>query len=177
MRSQEKTKLLIVQALEEELKNKSLEHVSIRDIMNRCNLSRQTFYRHFIDIYDLVLWFHNYNAKRSLNAFSKNKDIKECFILTLNKMNEHNNFYINALSLTGPNSFINNYFNLQMNYAKEHIGNKRLDFNLLIQLRLFWYGVTNLLVYWIKLDVKISPEVMAENIFKSLPTDLKKYYE
>lgn len=65
-------------------------------------MTRQTFYKHFIDKYDLIFWFHKYNAKESLAAFSKNKDIKECFVLTLTKMTRHKAFYKNAITLEAP---------------------------------------------------------------------------
>lgn len=60
-----------------------------------------------------------------------------------------------------------------MDYAKEHIGYKRLDENLLLQLQLFWHGVTYMQIDWVLDDMKVSPEIIAENVYKSLPTDLK----
>lgn len=48
----DETKLVIANALEELLENNSIDHISVCDIMKRCNLTRQTFYRHFLDIYD-----------------------------------------------------------------------------------------------------------------------------
>ena len=50
------TKKLLAQALEELLKEKSLNKISIQEIVNICNLNRQTFYYHFEDIHKLVEW-------------------------------------------------------------------------------------------------------------------------
>lgn len=120
---------------------------------------------------------YKYNAKTSYEAFMKNKNIKECFVLTLTEMRSHITFYKNAIKLKGPNSFIDSYFKLQSNYAREHIGSNRLDFSLLLQIELFWHGVAGIIVDWIEQDMKINPEVMASIIFKSLPADIKKFYE
>lgn len=38
------------------LEKKVLDHITVKDIVEDCNISRQAFYYHFKDIYDLVEW-------------------------------------------------------------------------------------------------------------------------
>lgn len=54
--SSEQTKQELAQALKELMQEKSLEHITIHDLTERCHIRRQTFYYHFQDIYDLLCW-------------------------------------------------------------------------------------------------------------------------
>ena len=49
------TKLMIAQGLKRLLKTTSFVNVSVGDIARECKISRNTFYYHFKDKYDLTL--------------------------------------------------------------------------------------------------------------------------
>lgn len=46
----------IVNAYFELLKKKNVDKITIKDIVERCGLTRQSFYYHFRDIFDLIEW-------------------------------------------------------------------------------------------------------------------------
>ena len=50
------TKRALSQALGELLEEKPLDKITISSITDRCGLTRNTFYYHFEDIYDLLRW-------------------------------------------------------------------------------------------------------------------------
>lgn len=54
-----KTKKLIKQALGELIEEKGFDHVSIKDLTQRANINRGTFYLHYQDKYDLLEKFEN----------------------------------------------------------------------------------------------------------------------
>ena len=54
---EEQTKKDLAQALLLLMEHASLEKITINDIVTKCGVSRQTFYRHFKDKYDLVNWY------------------------------------------------------------------------------------------------------------------------
>ncbi len=54
----ERTKRKIAQAFESVLKVKPFEKIIVSDITSKCGISRQTFYNHFLDKYDLVNWIY-----------------------------------------------------------------------------------------------------------------------
>lgn len=51
------TKLKLADALKAIVKQKSLEKITVQDIVKEANVTRQTFYRHFQDKYDLLNWY------------------------------------------------------------------------------------------------------------------------
>lgn len=63
------TKKQIADALDELTKIKSIDRITIKDITGRCQLSRQTFYYHFDDIYDVLEWM----IKDKLNTIIETK--------------------------------------------------------------------------------------------------------
>ena len=45
----------LAEALCQLLETKTLEKITVKDIVARCGVNRQTFYYHFHDVYDLML--------------------------------------------------------------------------------------------------------------------------
>ena len=64
---QNSTEDVLVEALELVLQKKPIDKVTVKDIVNECNLTRQTFYNHFSDIYELVEWTARQATERALN--------------------------------------------------------------------------------------------------------------
>lgn len=50
------SKEMCAESLKKLLGKKTLDHITVKDIVEDCKLSRQAFYYHFKDIYDLVEW-------------------------------------------------------------------------------------------------------------------------
>ena len=50
------TKRALAAAIKELMREKPLVKISIADIVERCQMNRQSFYYHFRDKYDLVNW-------------------------------------------------------------------------------------------------------------------------
>ena len=48
------TKEVFAESLKKMLENKRLEYITVKDIVEDCGVSRQAFYYHFDDIYDLL---------------------------------------------------------------------------------------------------------------------------
>lgn len=72
--SGEKTKLLIANSLRKLMKKKSLDKIKIREIVEDCNVNRQTFYYHFQDIYALVEWIYTYDGMQIFNEYKNDCD-------------------------------------------------------------------------------------------------------
>lgn len=64
---QNSTEEVLVAALELVLQKKPIDKVTVKDIVSECDLTRQTFYNHFTDIYALVEWAAVQATKRALN--------------------------------------------------------------------------------------------------------------
>lgn len=56
------TKQALVSSFKKLLETEPFDKITIADITNDCNLSRQTFYYHFRDIFDMIRWIYNADA-------------------------------------------------------------------------------------------------------------------
>lgn len=67
----ELTKKALLQAFGEMLEKKAFDKITVSDITKRCGLNRMTFYYHFKDIYELIIWgFKTYVLEASRDYLS-----------------------------------------------------------------------------------------------------------
>ncbi len=98
------TKNALANSLKQLMKEKSLSKISIKDIVELCNMNRKSFYYHFKDKYDLVNWIYYTEFVKSFEGDDFNSEwgimenICEFFY-------ENRTFYSNALEVKGQNSF------------------------------------------------------------------------
>lgn len=60
------SKVRIVSALSELLEEKAFRAITVRDICDKAGVSRQTFYRHFENKYDVAQWYWQQTASKHL---------------------------------------------------------------------------------------------------------------
>lgn len=60
------TKLALSNSLKHLLQKKFLDDITVKEIVEDCEVNRQTFYYHFRDIYDLLHWFLEHETAEAL---------------------------------------------------------------------------------------------------------------
>lgn len=65
-------KEVFAESLKKILMKTSLSHITVKDIVDDCGVSRQAFYYHFSDIYQLVEWIFK---EETSEALANNRDI------------------------------------------------------------------------------------------------------
>ena len=68
------TRRAMAEAVTELLKTRTLDRITIRDITDRCGLTRNTFYYHFHDVYDLLNWIFSDKTDEIVSKYSSVKD-------------------------------------------------------------------------------------------------------
>lgn len=66
---------LLSEALAEICENKALDNVTVTEITKQANLTRQVFYRHFTDKYDLAKYIHLNDYYRMLDDAELSEDL------------------------------------------------------------------------------------------------------
>ena len=90
------TKRIIANALEEMLRNKSIDKITVSSLIEACGISRQTFYYHFRDIYDLVEWACQEDARRILDGKRTYTTWQEGFRRILDGLIDNRPFILNV---------------------------------------------------------------------------------
>lgn len=60
------TKLALANALKTQLQKKFLDDITVKELVEACEINRQTFYYHFQDIYDLLRWLLEHETAETL---------------------------------------------------------------------------------------------------------------
>lgn len=99
------TKLALANALKILMEKKPFARICVSDIVEECGLTRQAFYYHFKDKYDLMNWIYYTETACFMRGYDTAahwtdglKDL--CCYMKANRI-----FYINALNTTGQDSF------------------------------------------------------------------------
>ena len=71
------TKEILAESFRELAESKSIDKITVQEIVNNCDYSTATFYRHFKDKYDLIAWDHYRAFTKHLLVISKQKELDE----------------------------------------------------------------------------------------------------
>lgn len=152
------TKRALAQAIKELMNEKPLVKISIADIVDRCQMNRQSFYYHFRDKYDLVNWIFYTELITELQN-SSNKDEYEELKNICRYLYDNRAFYINALKFTGQNSFYEYFgeviYQLLKAAFNESFGNSdQSDFN-----AMFYADALRACIFrWLTSGAKMHPD-------------------
>lgn len=162
------TKRALAQAIKELMNEKPLVKISIADIVDRCQMNRQSFYYHFRDKYDLVNWIFYTELITELQN-SSNKDEHEELKNICRYLYDNRAFYINALKFTGQNSFYEYFgeviYQLLKAAFNESFGNSdQSDFN-----AMFYADALRACIFrWLTSGAKMYPDEFVGKIRSAL---------
>lgn len=95
-KSGDRTKLLLSESLRELMKKKPFDKIKVLEIVENCNVNRQTFYYHFQDVYELVEWMYNRETELIYEK-NKNSDWHELAHNLLSFIDENNDELISII--------------------------------------------------------------------------------
>lgn len=102
------TKRALADSMKNLMEKRSMKKISISDIVEGCNMNRQSFYYHFKDKYDLVNWI--YYTEFIITIKDLSLPTWEILVKICEYFYDNKAFYKNAFQIKGQNSF-SEYFN------------------------------------------------------------------
>ena len=102
------TKELLASSFLELSEKKPINKITIANIVENCELTQPTFYRHFKDKYDMMIWIYVKEIGKSFEKIGTDKhEWKDTIIDGVVYFTENKKFLINALKHTsGRDSFL-----------------------------------------------------------------------
>ncbi|MDU2560861.1 MAG: TetR/AcrR family transcriptional regulator C-terminal domain-containing protein [Streptococcus mitis] len=89
-------KKVLASTLKELMDKKSLSKITINDLTQSCCVSRQTFYNHFHDIYELVEWIYLNEAHITLGENISYENWQDALEALFQYMDDNRNFVLNT---------------------------------------------------------------------------------
>ena len=115
------TRTALADKLKELMKVKKLSKITVSDITTACGISRNAFYYHFTDKYDLVNWVFVSETLPVINTFSDPDRYFDGFINLCQHIHNNKSFYMEAFSYAGQNSLWETLFDLYFELIQIHI--------------------------------------------------------
>lgn len=173
MSTSEFTKYMIAQGVKELLQTSDFEDISVSDIAKHCHISRNTFYYHFKDKYDIISWIFYSEITPIIGESQEISSWSEGLLHLCQYMRENKNFYIKVLHVQGQNSFSECLMEFYTNLAQNILLNAKGDQILTpeqirIISKFYAFGLTGVVSNWAKNGMKAEPEPviqMMEDLF------------
>lgn len=167
------TKRALEASLKHLLLQKPLHKITINDITEDCGINRMTFYYHFKDIYDLVEWSCEEDARKALAGNRTYDTWQQGFLQILQAVLENKPFIMNVYHSVSREQ-VENYlyqvtYDLLIGVVEEKSAEMqvaRVDKEFLADL--YKYAFVGLILDWIRRDMKDDPAAMVDRLSEAM---------
>ena len=170
-------KLLIAETFGKLAQRGNIDKITVKALIEECHISRQTFYYHFQDKYELLDWIYYQEGFVYLASDVTFDNWHQHMEKLLTMMRENQIFYENTISAS-PQCFEDYLFQITCTLFEEAI--RRLDGSLRLQeadvrlySRFYSYGMCGIICDWVRGGMKESPKSLSLRIRK-LANDSEK---
>ena len=162
-------KAAVADALLELIRRKDADKITVKDLVEVCGISRQTFYYHFKDIYDLVEWSCQEDASRALAGKKTYETWQQGLLQIFQAVLDNKPFILNVYRSVSREQ-VENYlyrvtYDLLESVVEEEaqgMSVRQEDKELIATL--YKYLFVGLMLDWIKGDMKGDPQVMVQKL-------------
>lgn len=173
------TKEALALSLKKLLLQKTLDKITVKDVVEDCGVNRQTFYYHFQDIYDLLSWLFVQEAEKTLKENRTHDTWKIGLLQGLYYIREHKKLIVNAYHSVAREN-LERYlytvtFDLMMYVIEEEAVGFKVDKEDKKFIADFYkYAFVGLVLEWIREGMKEEPEKIVSQLGKLIDGNFKK---
>ncbi|MDD3253343.1 MAG: TetR/AcrR family transcriptional regulator C-terminal domain-containing protein [Lachnospiraceae bacterium] len=175
----DKTRYKLAAAMKECMKTTPVDKITVKDIVEGCDLTRQTFYRNFKDKYDLINWYFDKLVLQSFEQIGMGNTVGESLAQKFEFIQAEQAFFTEAFRSDDYNSVKEHDFELILQFYKDLIARKtsrpmgeELDF----LLEMYCRGSVYMTEKWILNGMKDSPKRMSDKLVEAMPPKLAKVF-
>ncbi len=174
-------KEILTASFQELAAEKSIDKITIQEIVDNCGYSPATFYRNFKDKYDLIAWEHTRAVAEIVDQTSADDyQWKQTLYDGARLYNENKDYLVNLLQNTsGHDSFMRYMTEINCAALEKYIlsvnGNRKLTHKERMYVKIYCHGIVGLGCEWILGQINATLEEIAEVYENSIPDPIKKY--
>lgn len=176
---QDKTRYKLANSIKECMKTTPVDKITVKDIAQGCGLTRQTFYRNFLDKYDLINWYFDKLVHESFAQIGMGHTVGESLTQKFEFIVKEKAFFTGAFRSDDQNSLKEHDFELILKFYLDLIARRSsrpLDEELLFLLEMYCRGSVYMTVKWVLGGMKDTPEVMAGKLVDAVPPKLAEVF-
>lgn len=171
---------LLVESFRELARKKSIDKITVREVTVNCGYSTATFYRHFRDKYDLIVWEYTSRVEKLMAGFVMGRFTwREVLVEAALFCWSEKEYLANLLKHTsGHDSFVRYMSDINYNSLMRYVvaSGKEYDEMTDLYVRMYILGAVNLTCEWILGKCEMTPETLAAVYDNSVPPPIRKYF-
>lgn len=175
MDNSEKTRNKFVASMKKLMEAKPLDKITVKEIVENSEMTRQTFYRNFKDKYDLVNWHFEQLADKSFRQMGVSLTLREGLVKKFHFIQNERCFFTSAFQSQDYNSLLQYDYECILEFYTGIIRRKTgkpLDKKIQFLLEMYCRGSIYMTVEWARKDMDLEPEEMADLLILALPEPL-----
>ena len=178
-RRQEKMKYRLAAAMKKCMERMPVEKVTVKEIVEECGTTRQTFYRHFLDKYDLINWYFDKILSESFKHMGTGETVYESLVRKFRFIEHERLFFDAAFRYDDQNSLRDHdyreihafYTNMIESRTKEPLGS---ELNFILEM--YCRGSVYMTTRWVSGEIEYTPEEMAKCLVEAMPAVLAEVF-
>ena len=175
------TKEILAESFQELASEKRIDKITITEITSNCGMSQPTFYNHFKDKYDLIVWIYSHEsgemmAKIGVDGYSWRDTLldgaryfaanREYIINALRHTSRHDSFMLYVQKVNSE---------LMLTEVRKKLMTEYISDEIYGMIKVYVYGTVHHMLDWLMGDMVLPPEEVAEIWEHSLSEPLKQY--
>ncbi|MEE1597601.1 TetR/AcrR family transcriptional regulator C-terminal domain-containing protein [Acidaminococcus fermentans] len=169
-------KYRLAEAVKQLMGRQSLEDITVKEITGEAGVSRQTFYRHFLDKYDLVNWYFDELLANSFREMGYGRTIYEGLVRKFRYIQAEKVFFRAAFQSVQQNNLKDHDFRKIYGFYQDLYRKKTgkdLDRAVLALLEMYCQASIYMTVKWVSRGTRdAAPEELAELMLQAMPPAL-----
>lgn len=161
-------KNIIAIALLELCETKSLEALTVKQILEKSGVSRQTFYNHFIDKNDLIQYVYKEKIIPDFHDNNMNISFYDSLVIAFENIKKYHHFMKQACLMEGQNCLKDYIFNhckeFDLKWHQELYGDEPMPESLRFATEYHATASSSMTLSWILSDMPVSCEEIAKMI-------------
>ena len=168
-------KYKLAEAMKTCMKSASVENITVKQIVEECGVSRQSFYRNFIDKYDLINWYFDRLLEQSFKEMGKGETIREGLIKKFRYIRQERLFFTAGFKGDEQNNLKEHDFYMIFEFYCRLIREKTgqlPDYRIRKLLEMYCWSSIYMTVQWLVKGMKETEEDLADLMIEAMPIPL-----
>ena len=171
-------KFRLVTSIGECMKQYPLEDITVDQVARGAGLSRQTFYRHFRDKYDLLNWYFDKLLLESFDEMGSGRTVREGLDRKFAFIQEEHLFFFAAFQNDDQNNLKEHDFQMIFDFYKDLIRKKggTIDEAFTRLLEMYCQASVYMTVEWVLRRTQISASELTQLMLDAMPEKIRQLF-
>lgn len=180
VRVRDKTKKKIASSLMNLVEKKPIDKITITDITVNCDISRQVFYRYFLDKKDLINWIYEEDCGSVIYTGEERFSVKSWLKYIIDILAEKKNFYMHAIKDDSSETFEKLILNKTRFYLKKIIKHKtkvELTKQLEFLAEMTARALVDMIIVEIESEMPVKKEILLDWLMNGMSKEISDLVE